>query len=236
MNGLAKILLALLLGAAFALAADKPVAEAVYAPADIPLTIDPSSAFWRVAPAVYLERDTQGNEVRNFHTEVRMRWTKNNLYFLFLCPYDEVYLKPSPTTTQETNELWNWDVAEVFISSNFTDIKRYQEFEVSPQGEWIDLDIDLHKPHHEDGWTWNSGFEKSASIDRAAHRWYAAMKIPLLSIDTRSPATGNTFRMNLFLSQGPPANHHEVTWQPPMRTTFHVPERFGLLKLVEDKH
>jgi hypothetical protein len=236
MNGLVKVLLAFLFGATFTLAADKPVAEAVYSFADVALTTDPSSEFWQAARAVYLERDTQGKDAQNFHSEVRIRWTKNNLYFLFICRYDKLYLKPSPTTTQETNELWNWDVAEVFISANFTDINRYQEFEVSPQGEWIDLDIDLHKPHHEVGWIWNSEFEKSASVDTTAHRWYAAMRIPLSAIDDRPPTAGNTFRMNLFLSEGAPSHHHEVTWQPPMSKTFHVPERFGLLKLVEEKH
>ena len=236
MNGLAKILLALLFCATVVLAASKPVVEAVHARADVPLITDSSSDFWRGAGVAYLERDTQGKDVPSFRTEVRMRWTKDNMYFLFICPYNELYLKPSPNTEQETNELWNWDVAEVFISSNFDDIKRYQEFEVSPQGEWVDLDIDLHKPHHEVGWTWNSGFEKSASIDRSARRWYAAMKIPLSAIDHRSPEVGNTFRVNLFLSEGPPSNHHEVTWQSPMSNTFHTPERFGLLKLVEEKH
>jgi len=29
-----------------------------------------------------------------------------------------------------------------FIGSDFKDIKRYKEFEVSPHNEWIDLDID----------------------------------------------------------------------------------------------
>ena len=236
MNGLVKIALAFLLGAAVALGADKPVVEAVYAPADVPLTTDPNSTLWSAARAVYLEKDTKGKDVPQFRTEVRTRWTKDNLYFLFICPYDELYLKPSPNTTQETNELWNWDVAEVFISANFSDIRRYQEFEVSPQGEWVDLDIDLHKPHHEVGWIWNSGFEKNASIDRAARRWYAAMKIPLSAIDHRPPKAGNTFRINLFLSEGPPSDHHEVTWQPPMSNTFHTPERFGLLKLIEEKH
>jgi hypothetical protein len=236
MNGLVKILLTFLFGATLALAGDKPVAEAVYSPADVALTTDPSSEFWHAAPAVYLQRDTQGKDAQNFYSEVRIRWTKRNLYFLFICRYDELYLKPSPITTQETNELWNWDVAEVFIGANFNDINRYQEFEVSPRGEWIDLDIDLHKPHHEVGWTWNSGFEKSASVDTTAHHWYAAMRIPLSSIDHCPPTAGNTFRMNLFLSEGAPSNHHEVTWQPPMSNTFHVPERFGLLKLVEEKH
>jgi hypothetical protein len=102
----------------------------------------------------------------------------NQFVLLIHLPYDQLYLKPSPVTTQETNELWNWDVAEVFINSNFSDIKRYQGFEVSPQGGWVDLDIDLNKPHHESGWTWNSGFETSARIDATSHRWYAAMRIP----------------------------------------------------------
>jgi len=43
-----------------------------------------------------------------------------NLYFLFTCPYEELHLKPSPNIQKETNELWNWDVAEVFVGSYFT--------------------------------------------------------------------------------------------------------------------
>jgi hypothetical protein len=59
-----------------------------------------------------------------------------------------------------------------------SEFRRYREFEVSPQGEWIDLDIDLDKPHHEDGWTWNSGLAVAVQIDRAAKIWYACMRIP----------------------------------------------------------
>jgi hypothetical protein len=38
--------------------------------------------------------------------------------------------------------------------ADFSDIRRYREFEISPQGEWIDLAIDLHNPHNEEGWKW----------------------------------------------------------------------------------
>ena len=216
-------------------AAETSVVEAVRASADVPLQTDPASAFWSAARPAYLEKDKDGRLTSHFRSEVRTRWTKDNLYFLFICPYDELYLKPSPTTAKETNELWHWDVAEVFIGSNFSDIKHYQEFEVSPQGEWVDLDIDLNKRHHEDGWTWNSGFAASARTDAANHRWYVAMRIPLSAIDRRSPANGIEFRMNLFVSEGPPSSHHAVTWQPPMSNTFHVPERFGLLRLISEK-
>jgi Carbohydrate family 9 binding domain-like len=212
---------------------DHAVVVSTRAKEDVPLDLDLNSQFWSQSQHVYLEKDSFGKNVPQYRTEVRTRWTKNNLYFLFTCPYEQLHLKPNPNTAHETNELWNWDVAEVFIGSDFTDIKRYKEFEVSPQGEWVDLDINLHSPHHEDGWTWNSGFEALAKIDQERHVWYAAMRIPFAAIDSRPAVVGNAMRINLFRSQGPPENHHAITWQPPMNKTFHTPERFGLIKLAK---
>jgi hypothetical protein len=36
-----------------------------------------------------------------------------------------------------------------FIGDDFKNIRRYKEFEVSPQGEWVDLDVNLDNPPHE---------------------------------------------------------------------------------------
>ena len=144
-------------------------------------------------------------------------------------------MHPNPSTTTETNRLWNWDVAEVFIGSDFKNIRHYKEFELSPQGEWLDLDIDLTKPHHEEGWTWNSGFQVEARIDEQAKIWYGAMKIPWTALDDTPPSAGKTVRVNFFRSQGPLSNRKEIAWQPTMSETFHVPERFGLLRLVPDR-
>ena len=235
MNGFVKTVLMLLLSSSVAAAANQAVIESIHAAQDVSLDLEPTSPFWRASSPVYIENDTLGKVVPLYRTEVRTRWTKNNIYFLFVCPYQQLYLKPSPTPQQETNQLWNWDVAEVFIGSDFKDIRRYKEFEVSPQAEWIDLDIDLHKPHHEEGWTWNSGFEVKARIDPAAHIWYATMRIPFAAIDTRPPAPGNMMRINLFRSEGPPSHQQAVTWRAPMKSTFHVPERFGLIRLLESQ-
>jgi len=210
---------------------EKPLIESVHAEHDVVLNTDPASPFWQAAKAIYAEVDTRGHALPEYRTEIRTRWTSENIYFLFICPYKSLYLKPSPDTARETNELWNWNVAEVFIGSDFKDIKRYKEFEVSPQNEWVDLDIDLHKPHHEDGWLWNSGFEHSARIDNRKHIWYTAMKIPFRALDTRPPTPGTTFRVNLFRTEGPPQDLKEIMWQPVMGNSFHVPERFGLLQL-----
>jgi DUF1365 family protein len=176
--------------------------------------------------------DSQGGLEREYRTEVRSRWTKDNIYFLFICPYKHLYLNPKPDAIRETNGLWKWNVAEVFIGSNFQNIKRYKEFEISPQGEWVDLDIDLTNPHHEDGWVWNSGFEHAARMDPSRHIWFAAMRIPFAALDVHDVVAGQQFRVNFFRTEGTPADAKQILWRPTMRKTFHVPESFGLLKLV----
>jgi hypothetical protein len=205
--------------------------ESKQSPRETSADTDPNSAFWRGVPAIFAERDGSGNPVPGHRSEIRSRWTGRNLYFLFICPYEQLNLKPDPKTETETNELWKWDVAEVFIGSDFKNIRRYKEFEVSPQGEWIDLDIDLDAPRHEDGWVWNSGFQSSARIDQATKTWYAFMRIPYAAVDTRAAAAGNTLRVNFFRSQGARPNHKSIVWQPMHRPSFHVPEVFGTLKL-----
>jgi hypothetical protein len=232
MNGLLRMLILLISCCACTFAAD-PVIQSTWADSDPQLETNPASSFWRVSELIYMETDTHGKPHPKYRTEIRSRWTMENLYILFVCPYEELNLKPNPTRTAETNELWNWDVAEAFIGADFKNIRRYKEFEVSPQGEWVDLDIDLDRPHHEDGWKWNSGLEVSARIDRAAHIWYGAMRIPYSAIDTRPAAAGNTLRINLFRCQGPSSTRKYLAWRAPMSDSFHIPERFGILKLVK---
>jgi hypothetical protein len=210
---------------------EKPVIESLHAEHDVALNTNPGSAFWHSAHSIYAEVDSGGHTLSEYRTEIRSRWTSDNLYFLFICPYKRLYLNPTPDAVHETNELWNWNVAEVFIGSDFKNIRRYKEFEVSPHNEWVDLDINLNSPHHEDGWLWNSGFEHSARIDEAKHIWYVAVKIPFVAIDTRSPVTGNMFRVNLYRTEGPPQDPKQIMWQPVMSKSFHTPERFGLLRL-----
>jgi hypothetical protein len=223
------LLLALL---QLALAADNASFDSKHAPEDVALTTDPAKAFWKGAGVVYADEGKNGESVGLYRTEIRSRWTENSLYFLFICPYETLYLKPEPRTSTETYQLWDWDVAEVFLGTDFKNIRRYREFEISPQGEWIDLDIDLNKPHHEDGWTWNSGFVVSARVDQDAGIWYGAMRIPFSALGIRKPHAGETFRINLFRSQGPPSHRVQIAWRRTMRETFHVPERFGILRLA----
>jgi Carbohydrate family 9 binding domain-like len=235
MKTIAATCLLVLAAPVYASAPDSPMFKSIYAAHDVELGAAPHTAFWEGAEPVYAELDVQGKVVPNYRTEIRSRWTKDNLYLLFVCPYEELYLKPNPNTVSETNELWKWDVAELFIGSDFQNIRRYKEFEVSPQGEWVDLDINLDAPKHEDGWKWNSGFQVSSRIDSQTRIWYGAMRIPFAAIASQPPKTGTTFRANLFRGQGPPDQHKSITWKAPMTETFHTPARFGLLELVKSK-
>ncbi|MGI8992612.1 MAG: carbohydrate-binding family 9-like protein [Bryobacteraceae bacterium] len=209
------------------------VIDSHFAPQDEPLEWNPASSFWRNVPATEIATDNFGKAQPAHRTEIRSRWTTENLYFQFTCRYEELYSHPDPSRTAETNKLWDWDVAEVFIGSDFENIRRYREFEMSPRGEWLDLDIDLARAVPADGWTWNSGFEVKASIDKKNKIWYGAMRIPYRSVDSRAAAAGSLLRVNFYREQGPLARRVEIAWQPTMQRTYHVPERFGTLKLTK---
>lgn len=199
---------------------------------DLDLNTDPQSSLWRGAPAVFSEHSAKDQPVPGHRTEFRSRWTDTNLYFLFICPYDELYLIPNPVTDRETNRLWNYDVAEIFLGADFEKIWQYREYQVSPQGEWVDLDIDRKQPKPEGGWKWDSGFQVSARIDKEHKVWYGAMKIPIASITDKPAKPGFEFRVNYYRIQGPPPQRRFIAWRPTGPSgNHHIPEAFGLLRL-----
>ena len=200
---------------------------------DFQLTADAQAPQWKDAPGVFAENDARGKPTTGHRTEIRSRWTAKYLYFLFICPYEELNLKPDLVTTAETNKLWNWDVAEVFVGADFSDITHYREFEVSPQGEWIDLDIHSEHLDGDKDRVWESGFQVKARIDRQRKVWYGEMKIPLSSIDRRPAKAGNELRINFYRAQGPAPARKLIAWRPTQAATFHVPEAFGRLVLGE---
>lgn len=220
-----------LLCSVLAFGAGPGVAVSSFSQSDFQLTADPGSGSWKLAPAVFAENDSRGKPVPGHRTEIRSRWTNANLYVLFVCPYQELYLKPNPTTTTETNKLWEWDVAEIFIGDDLQNIQRYKEFEISPQGEWVDLDIDRKHPLPEGGWLWNSAFHSKTRIDRNAKIWYGEMQIPWASISANPTKSGQQFRVNFYRMQGPPPDRRKIAWRATNSDSFHVPESFGILTL-----
>ena len=209
------------------------VLESLYAPRDFGLQTDPQSPDWRAAPRVTIAQDYLKQDVAGRPTEVRSRWSNGFLYLLFVCPFETLNLKPGANPAVETPSLWNWDVAEAFIGWDADRITRYKELQVSPQGEWVDLDIDRASPRTQQGMAWNSGYLVQGRVDEVNKVWYGAMQIPFGAIDTRPPQVNRTLRIGLFRIAGVDPARKFYAWQPPGQKNFHVPQAFGSLKLVQ---
>jgi hypothetical protein len=211
-------------------AAEPGVVAGRYLPNDVPLALDARAAVWTGAVPVFAELGRRGEQQPASRTEVRVRWSDRYLYLFYICPYQRLHLKPEPVTAAKTNHLWDWDVAEVFIGADPGRIGHYTEYEVSPQGEWVDLDIDRRNPASP-GIGWNSGFEARASIDRERHVWYAAMKIPFAALGVVRPEVGRELRINFYRIEGAPPDRTYIVWQPVHSDSFHQPNAFGTLRL-----
>ncbi len=195
------------------------------------LTADPESSFWRAAPRVLAPLDLFAQPTGIGAAEIRSRWTRDSLYLLYICPFERLHLKPDPVTDRDTPLLWDWDVAEAFIGIQGSAMDRYREFEMSPQGEWVDLDIDLEHPKADYGMSWNSGFTVKARLDREHKVWYGEMRIPMASLPAAAPKAGDVFRLGLYRIAGPPPERKFGSWQPTHRRNYHTPESFGTLLL-----
>jgi hypothetical protein len=79
-----KIFLLILTSAALAVAADDNLIESARAREDVALTTYPVAAFWQGARPVYAEKSPHAEPLPRYRTEIRARWTKDNLYF-FIC-------------------------------------------------------------------------------------------------------------------------------------------------------
>ena len=209
--------------------------QSFYAQKDWEPAADASAPEWAAVQqyAVTASKDTFGKPVNGLTTEIRSRWTHKNLYLLFTCPYDKLNLKKDPVTDEKTNKLWNWDVAEAFIGSNYLKISHYKEFQVSPRGEFVDLDIDLSDPKAR-GIDWDSGIAVKGKIDAEKKIWYGEMRIPFQSLDVKQAKVGDELRIGLYRISGADPNRVLIAWRPTGASTFHVPETFGSLVLMKD--
>ena len=103
---------------------------------------------------------------------------------------------------------------------------------MSPQDEWVDLDVDRDRKDLEIDWRWDSGFRARSRVDGQRKIWYCEMAIPWRSIDERRPKEGNQLRLNLYRIEGAPPDRKYLAWQPVNSQSFHTPEAFGQIKLV----
>ena len=182
------------------------------------------AAEWQSATPVVFSADWQGNNADpGRETRVCALWTPSTLYLRFECRYRELFVFADSDANGRRDQLWDRDVAEAFLQPDASRERHYKEFEVSPNGMWIDLDIfpggraDL-----------KSGMARSVFLDETAHSWAAELAIPMRSLTKRFDPK-DVWRVNFFRVEGPTEPRHYNAWQATHapQPNFHVPSAFG---------
>jgi Carbohydrate family 9 binding domain-like len=196
---------------------------------DLGLDASNSASEWGQAEPIRFSADWQGqNADPGLETEVRVLWSPEMLYLRFVCRYRDLFVFEDSDPNGRRDRLWERDVAEAFLQPPPAVGKNYKEFEVAPNGMWIDLDIspsglaDL-----------KSRLTRSVHLDETKQIWIAELAIPMYALacefDPSRPWCANFYRVEGRIEPRKyMAWQHTNTPQP----NFHVPERFGRLKFA----
>jgi hypothetical protein len=190
----------------------------------------PLNEEWERPTPTCFFHDWQGkNEDPQRRTEVSILWSESELYLRFCCRYRTLHFFLDADSSARRDELWDRDVAEVFLQPDRFGEKYYKEFEVSPNGQWLDLDITPQGLRHI-----TSGMRSSVTVDESKQEWIAEMAIPIGAITARFEPT-QPWRANFFRCEGIDPHRFYGAWQPTEtpQPNFHVPEVFGILRFVE---
>jgi alpha-galactosidase len=197
---------------------------------------DLSKDSWKYAEPVKFDHDASGkSHYPEVSTSVASLWTETHIYFGFWGRYDSLNVYEGEDARVERWQLWDRDVVEVFLNPQPERVNHYYEFEVAPNNQWVDLEIDKTKEPFNDA-SWNSGFEHATRIDTKNHVWTAEIRIPISSMNVSAIHPGTEWRTNFFRAAGNGGDEHRkfLAWSIiPEGKTFHVPTRFGILKLVD---
>src|SRR2546426_1768447 len=163
---------------------------------------DPAKPYWKHAESVEFDTDASGkSHFPEIATRVASVWTETHIYFLFWCRYDSLNVYQGEDPKVERWLLWDRDVVEVFLNPQPERVNHYYEFEVAPNNQWIDLEIDKTKNPFNDA-SWNSGFEHATRIDAKNHVWIAEMRIAVSSMNVSAMHPGAEWRGGFFFAAG----------------------------------
>ncbi len=186
----------------------------------------PAEEAWEGASAIQFDHDWQGkNADPQRETEARLLWTRDALYVRFLARYRTLTFFVDAEADGRRDKLWERDVAEVFLQPAGSDAQHYKEFEVSPNGFWIDLDIGPGEKRD-----LQSRLKRRVRVDEKSKTWKAELALPMRSLTARFDPSA-AWRVNLYRVEGPREPRFYSAWRPTGTPTpnFHVPESFGKL-------
>jgi alpha-galactosidase len=186
----------------------------------------PSASQWDTGTPLRFSADWQGkNPDPQRATEVRLLWSRETLFIKFHAHFRTITAFPDSEPNGRRDRLWDRDVAEVFLRPDASDPQRYKEFEISPNGMWIDLEIS-----HGERQDLQSGLRRRVGMDQQRQIWLAEIALPMKSlVASFDPAA--VWRVNFFRVEGPSEPRFYSAWSPTHTPApnFHVPAAFGQL-------
>lgn len=183
---------------------------------------------WRKAGEIPIEKYWSGEDApAGRHAKAKLLWSPTALYARFAANQTEpLVISETPNLNGKTKGLWDRDVCEIFVAPDKNQPREYFEFEIAPNGEWIDLGIHQMPDKREVNWDYHSGMQSSAKIK--TDKIIMAIKVEWKALG-KTPKAGDIWLGNLFRCVGSGDTRGYLAWQP-TRTpepAFHVPQAFG---------
>ncbi len=209
-------------------------AEVLFINDEIELSKELESKKWSMARRIKIDKYWSGKNApsyRHFYSE--LLWSTKFLYVRFVANQKEpLVVSENPNLHSKTMGLWERDVCEIFIAPEISNYQRYFEFEIAPNGEWLDLEITKTPSERLTNWIYES--KMSVATIFRDDMLIMAMKIPWKAFDI-TPKAGDRWMGNIFRCVGNGKNRGYMAWSPTKTQTpnFHVPEKFGIFEFVK---
>jgi hypothetical protein len=183
---------------------------------------------WKKAAEVLIDKYWSGeNAPRGRHFKAKLLWSKTALYVRFEANQTEpLVVSEKPNLKTKTRGLWERDVCEIFLAPNREEPRKYFEFEIAPNGEWIDLGIFQKPDERITDWDYDSGMRSATRIEK--DKIVMAIKVEWKAFG-KTPRAGDVWLGNIFRCVGSGETRGYLAWRPTFtkEPSFHVPEKFG---------
>ncbi len=219
------------------MAAPLPIARVTRIPAAWQAqTPDHTQWPWEELPSLPAFILADGSAPARQQTNVRIGYDDTNFYVRFDCADTDIWGK----ATARDSAIYDEEVVELFIAPGEAHPTYYYEFEVSPLGTLLDLDV--HSPNLERrglqaNFAWDCpGLKWSAERYDAANHWRAYLVVPWHSIGATGTVLPARWRANFYRIERPRDQPPEFScWSPTMSepADYHRPAYFGHLHLVQ---
>lgn len=189
---------------------------------------------WEKSEEILIEKYWSGESAsveRHFH--IKLLWSEFALYIRFEAnQFEPLIVSETPNLKSKTHGLWDRDVCEIFLAPNKDEFRKYFEFEIAPNGEWIDLGIHQKTDERITDFEYVSGMKSAAKIEN--DKIIMAVKIEWKAFG-KTPKAGDIWLGNIFRCVGSGETRGYLAWSPTetKMPNFHVPEKFGEFEFVK---